>query len=309
MLKCSYLSAMVWKSWLRGFAAYLRLERSVSPHTLEAYLADVGKLKQFLSLSGELKKPDEVQSEEIRRFLQWLHELGLGRRTQARILSGVKAFFKFLLIEGAIQESPVADVEGPRLGRKIPEVLTYEEIQLMLEAIDLSHPLGHRNRAMLETLYACGLRVSELIALRLSDLFEDLGFVRVIGKGDKQRLVPIGEVALRQIALYRTHHRRQQQAQRGEEDILFLNRRGRRLSRQMVFQLVRETAAKAGIEKVVSPHTFRHSFATHLVEGGADLRAVQEMLGHESILTTEIYTHLDSSYLKEVFLQFHPRKS
>ncbi len=300
---------MVWTSWLKGFGAYLRLERSLSPHTLEAYLADVGKLEQFLSLAGESKPPEEVQAEDVRRFLQWLNELGLGRSTQARMLSGIKAFFKFLLIEEAISESPVADVEGPRLGRKIPEVLTYGEIQQMLEVIDLSHPLGHRNKAMLETLYACGLRVSELISLRLSDVFEDLGFVRVVGKGDKQRLVPIGEVALRQIALYREHSRRHQQPQKGEEDILFLNRRGRRLSRQMIFHLVREIAARAGIKKVVSPHTFRHSFATHLVEGGADLRAVQEMLGHESILTTEIYTHLDNSYLKEVFLQFHPRKA
>lgn len=298
---------MMWSPWLKNFAAHLRLERSVSAHTLEAYLSDAGKLEQFLQLNGTPISPTEVQTEDLRSFLQWLNELGLGRSTQARILSGVKAFFKYLLIEDAIGQNPAEDIEGPRLGRKIPEVLSYREIQRMIESIDLSHPLGHRNRAILETLYACGLRVSELIHLRISDVFEDLGFVRVIGKGDKQRLVPIGDVALRQIKLYREHHRRLQNIQRGEEDILFLNRHGRRLTRQMVFFLIRKIADEAGIEKKVSPHTFRHSFATHLVEGGADLRAIQEMLGHESILTTEIYTHLDRSYLKETLLQFHPR--
>ncbi len=298
----------MWKPWLKGFAAYLRLERSLSGNTLQAYLSDAGKLALFLELNGRPEAtPAEVGAEDIRHFLQWLNELGLGPRTQARILSGVKAFFKYLLIEDLISHSPADEIEGPRLGRKMPEVLSYEEIQAMLESIDLSHPLGHRNRAMLETLYASGLRVSELVALRISDLFEELGFIRVTGKGDKQRLVPIGEEALRQIALYRSHQRRLQKIQKGEEDILFLNRRGKRLTRQMVFVIVRETARRAGITKKISPHTFRHSFATHLVEGGADLRAVQEMLGHESILTTEIYTHLDRSYLKEVLLQFHPR--
>ncbi len=299
----------MWKSWLKGFAAYLRLERSLSARTLEAYLSDAEKLALFLAQQGggEAISPTAVQTEQLRQFLQWLNELGLGARTQARILSGLKAFFKYLLIEGQIADNPAEELEGPRLGRKIPEVLSYEEIQRILESIDLSQPQGHRNRAMLETLYASGLRVSELINLRISDLFDDLGFIRVIGKGDKQRLVPIGEHALRQISLYRKHERKHLPIQKGEENTLFLNRRGRRLTRQMVFLIVRRAAAEAGIEKKVSPHTFRHSFATHLVEGGADLRAVQEMLGHESILTTEIYTHLDRSFLKETLLTFHPR--
>ncbi|HHG83501.1 MAG TPA: tyrosine recombinase XerD, partial [Bacteroidetes bacterium] len=222
----------MWKPWLKGFAAYLRLERSLSGNTLQAYLSDAGKLALFLELNGRPEAtPAEVGAEDIRHFLQWLNELGLGPRTQARILSGVKAFFKYLLIEDLISHSPADEIEGPRLGRKMPEVLSYEEIQAMLESIDLSHPLGHRNRAMLETLYASGLRVSELVALRISDLFEELGFIRVTGKGDKQRLVPIGEEALRQIALYRSHQRRLQKIQKGEEDILFLNRRGKRLTR------------------------------------------------------------------------------
>ena len=238
--------------------------------------------------------------------MSWIGELGLSARSQARILSGLKAFYRFLLLEDRLEKDPTALLEGPRLGRKLPEVLSVDEIDRMMSRIDLSKPEGRRNKAMLEVLYSCGLRVSELVDLRMSGIHRTDGFIRIVGKGDKERLVPISQHALRQIDLYMPD-RHSLQIQPGEQDMLFLNRRGRRLTRVMVFTVIRELARAAGIQKRVSPHTFRHSFATHLIEGGADLRAVQEMLGHESIITTEIYTHLDREYLREAILSHHPR--
>ncbi len=283
------------------------LERALSPHTIEAYIGDVGKLVTYLSLHGHDLPPAQVKTEQLEAFIFWLNDLGLGARSQSRILSALKTFFKYLLTEDLIHANPAETLEGPRLERHIPEVLSYEEIQQMLAVIDLSEAHGLRNRAMLETLYACGLRVTELTELRVSNLFLEVGFVKVVGKGNKERIVPIGEEAIKHIRFYEESVRRLQKTiKKGCENILFLNRRGGKLSRIMVFLIVKECAEKAGIEKNVSPHTFRHSFATHLVEGGADLKAVQDMLGHESILTTEIYTHLDTAYLRETVLSYHP---
>ena len=297
-----------WKVYREGFKAYLLLELSLSANTAEAYLRDLGKLEDFLQMNEALPPPAELQAEQLETFLAWLGELGLAVRSQARLVSALKTFYRYLLLEGLSEQDPTQLIEAPRLGRKIPEVLTYDEIKRLFTAIDLSHPQGQRNRAILETLYACGLRVSELTGLRLSNLFLDIGFVKIIGKGNKERVVPIGEAAQKHIKLYVESQRRGQlNVQGGEEDYLFLNRRGRHLSRVMVFNIVKDAAKAAGIEKKTSPHTFRHSFATHLIEGGADLKAVQDMLGHESIITTEIYTHLDTDYLRETIMQYHPR--
>ncbi len=276
-------------------------------HSIEAYLNDVHKLSDFFVETGNSSGPEKVELSDLEAFLAWLNDLGLGRRTQARILSGIRAFYRYLQLEELIDHDPTELIEGPKLHQKIPDVLSFAQIEELLAAIDLSHPQGTRNRAMLETLYACGLRVSELINLKISNLFLDVGFVKVIGKNNKERIVPIGDSAVKHIKLY-LHSERLHQAniQDGYEDFVFLNRRGRPLSRVMVFNIVKATAAQAGITKNISPHTFRHSFATHLVEGGADLRAVQEMVGHESIVTTEIYTHLDIHYLRETILHFHP---
>lgn len=299
---------MNWQPCINGFRAYMLLERSLSQHTIEAYLGDVGKLVQFLALSEHDIGPEQVQTDTLSAFLMRLNELGLGARSQARLLSALKTFYKYLLTENIVQTDPTELLEGPRLPRHIPEVLSFEEIQRMLELIDLSTPHGVRNRAMLETLYACGLRVSELVDLRMSNLYLDIGFVKVTGKGDKERIVPIGEDAVKHIRLYVEGVRQaMMNIHKDHANYLFLNRRGKKLTRVMVFLVIKEIAAMAGIEKNVSPHTFRHSFATHLIEGGADLKAVQDMLGHESILTTEIYTHLDTEYLRETVLQYHPR--
>ncbi len=298
---------MDWHSSMKGFKAYLQLERSLASNTVEAYIRDLSKLLDFLELSKSNSRPTNIQTEELVDFVLYLNELGIGARSQARVISSLRAYFKFLLVEDLIDQNPTELLEGPRLQRKLPEVLTFEEIQGMLSAIDLSTPHGVRNRAMLEILYACGLRVTELISLRISNLFLDIGLIKVVGKGNKERLIPIGEEASKHIKLYWTGNRRgQMNVAKGHENILFLNRRGKQLTRVMVFLVVKEMAEKAGIKKNVSPHTFRHSFATHLVEGGADLRAVQEMLGHESIMTTEIYTHLDTNFLKETILMYHP---
>lgn len=281
---------------------------TLSPNTAEAYLGDLDKLRQFLELRGYTHSPMEIGAPQLEEFLLWLNELGLAARSQARLISALKAFYKYLILENLTEADPTELIDAPRLGRKVPEVLSYEEIQRILAAIDLSHPQGTRNRAMLETLYACGLRVSELTELRLSNLFLDIGFIKVVGKGDKERIIPIGEEAIKHIRLYiQSDRRRQMNIKKGHEDILFLNRRGRGLTRVMAFYVVKEAAATAGIEKNVSPHTFRHSFATHLIEGGADLKAVQDMLGHESIITTEIYTHLDTDFLRETIMRYHPR--
>jgi len=282
------------------------LERSMSPNSVEAYISDVNKLADYLLDTAPEVVPDKVQLLHLEHFLAWLHDLGLGARTQARILSGIRAFYKYLILEDVIELDPTELLEGPKIGRKMPEVLAYQEIEDILDSVDLSEKQGTRNRAILETLYACGLRVSELIGMKLSDLYLDIGFVKVVGKNNKERIVPIGQSAIKHLTLYLEHDRNKVPVDPYASDIVFLNRRGKALSRVMIFNIVKESIAKAGIDKVVSPHTFRHSFATHLVEGGADLRAVQEMLGHESITTTEIYTHLDINYLRETILSFHP---
>ncbi|MCM1168979.1 MAG: site-specific tyrosine recombinase XerD [Bacteroides sp.] len=290
-------------SYLRGYAAYLKLERRLSPASVEAYLHDVNLFFQF----SKDKEISSVTPSDIEAFTAFILELGMNARSQARILSGIKSFFNYLVLEKIIVVSPAELMESPRLKRHLPDVLSYAEILKMFEVVDLSTMEGRRNRAMLETLYACGLRVSELVSLTISMLYFDDGFVRVIGKGDKERLVPIGKTAMKQISDYIEYDRCHLPVQKGCENIVFLNRRGRGISRVMVFKIIKETAAAAGIRKSVSPHTFRHSFATHLIEGGADLRAVQDMLGHESITTTEIYTHLDRRYLQETIEKYHPQ--
>ena len=301
---------MNWNTAINGFKAYLMLERSLSDNTIEAYMRDMGKLVEFLKLKESSLSPFQIQTQHLQEFIFWLNDLGLGARSQARLLSALKAFYKYLLVEDLIEDDPTNLMEGPRLMRKIPDVLRYDEIQEMLQAIDLSFDHGLRNRAMLETLYACGLRVSELINLKLSNLFLDIGFIKVIGKGNKERVVPIGEDASKHIGFYIEGVRRHQSNIHPDHaNVLFLNRRGKKLTRVMVFMIVKELAQQIGLEKNVSPHTFRHSFATHLIEGGADLKAVQDMLGHESIITTEIYTHLDTDYLKETILTYHPRNT
>ena len=299
---------MDWKSGIGGFKNYLRLERAMSGNTIDAYLRDIRKLEEFLSIQGKETAPVDVQRSDLEAFIFWINGLGLGARSQGRIISGVKAFYRYLLMEDLLETDPTELLEGPRMERKIPEVLAYAEVQQMIAAIDMSEAHGVRNRAMLETLYACGLRVTELISLKLTNFYPDIGFLKVHGKNNKERIVPIGEEAIKHIQIYlNTIRKLQNNIQKGHENILFLNRRGKQLSRVMVFMVIKDLAAAAGISKVVSPHTLRHSFATHLVEGGADLRAVQDMLGHESITTTEIYTHLDTEYLKETILSFHPR--
>ena len=280
----------------------------MSPNTVMAYVRDVNFLASFLHESKGINSPAKVQQKDIEDLLRHFGKLGLSLRTQSRILSGLRAYYKYLFLEDLVDSDPIELIEGPRLARKLPEVLGYDEIQAMIQCIDHSHPQGTRNRAIIETLYACGLRVSELITLKLSHLYPDIGFVKVLGKNNKERLVPIGSHALKHLNFYIDGPRRlMTNIRKGHEDLVFLNRRGAGLSRVMVFNIVKDLASKAGLDKDVSPHTFRHSFATHLVEGGADLRAVQEMLGHASITTTEIYTHLDADYLRETIAMFHPR--
>jgi len=297
----------MWQSYIKHFKNYLRLERSLSGNSVEAYVRDVEKLEEFLELNKIDLAPARVQEEHLSAFLKYIAELGLAAHSQARMLSGIKAFFKYLMLENEITEDPTELLESPRLPRKLPDVLSYEEIETMLSAIDHSTPEGTRNRAIMEVLYSSGLRVSELTDLQLTNCHFDIGFLRIIGKGDKMRLVPIGREAIKYTQIYLDHVRGDIAPQKGSEDIVFLNRRGGQLSRVMIFLMIKDTAEKAGIDKNVSPHTFRHSFATHLIEGGASLRAVQEMLGHESITTTEIYTHLDRDYLRQVITEFHPR--
>lgn len=298
---------MNWPAALSGFRAYMLLERSFSPNTLEAYLNDVQKFVRYLEIQQSDLGPLAVQQADLERFVFWINELGLEASSQSRLISGLRAFYKFLLVEDLLDDDPTALLETPRLRRQMPEVLSVDEVERLFEAVDLSEPLGHRNRAMMEVLYACGLRVSELVNLRLSNLFLDEGFVKVLGKNDKERLVPIGGEAVGQLRIYLAERSKQGKVAVGHENFVFLNRRGQQLTRVMVFIIVKELAALAGITKNISPHTFRHSFATHLVEGGADLKAVQDMLGHESITTTELYTHLDTEYLKETILMYHPR--
>ncbi len=283
------------------------MERSLSKNSIDAYIHDVEKLSQFLSLNNQQISASKVQSKDIKEFLVWITELGMTASSQARVLSGIKSFYKYLLLEDIIKIDPSALIETPKLGRKLPDTLSLDEINKMLDSIDVSTPEGTRNKAILETLYACGLRVSELVGLKISDIYFEIDFLKVTGKGNKERFVPLGSAAKKFIKLYQNNIRVHLTIKKGDEDILFLNRRGGRLSRVMIFNIIKQTAIQANIRKNISPHTFRHSFASHLVEGGADLRAVQEMLGHESITTTEIYTHLDRNYLKETILSYHPR--
>jgi integrase/recombinase XerD len=297
--------SLSWKQAIRDFQNYLRLEKSLSENSIEAYTEDVSKLEKFFTEKGSDIGPLKVTYSDLRDFLAWFSADNSNSRTQSRVISGIKAFYKFLIIEGEINENPATLIESPRIGLKLPEVLSVAEIDSMINVIDLSKPEGHRNKAIIETLYGCGLRVSELVNLRLTDIHAREGFVAVTGKGNKQRLVPISGKALKEIDIYKKDRNRLQIIY--DQNTVFLNRRGRKLTRAMIFTIVKDLAARAGIRKKVHPHTFRHSFATHLVEGGADLRAVQEMLGHESILTTEIYTHIDRSFLRDTLIMFHPR--
>ncbi|MFO7671316.1 MAG: site-specific tyrosine recombinase XerD [Bacteroidales bacterium] len=297
---------MDWGPVIKDFEGFLKLEKGLSGNSVEAYLTDMGKLTSFLELEKIDLEPGAIEQEHLHRFLVWINENKLSARSQARILSGVKAFYRYLLLDNQIEKDPTALLESPKLGRKLPDVLTQAEIDRMLDCLDLSKPEGRRNKAMLEVLYSCGLRVSELVELKISNFYRVEGFIRVIGKGDKERFVPISSRAVKEIDLYMPD-RNALEIQPGHEDVLFLNRRGHMLTRVMVFTVIKNLAITSGIKKQVSPHTFRHSFATHLVEGGADLRAVQEMLGHESITTTEIYTHLDREYLRSEIISHHPR--
>ena len=296
----------MWEPYKKGFKAWLQLEKSLADNSVEAYLRDIDKFTGYLQATGQLLKPEEIKRKDLERFIQWIAELGMTVTSQARIISGLRSFFTYCSTEQIIAANPTALLEAPKQKRLLPDTLSFDEIERIIAGIDLSKPEGGRNKAILETLYSCGLRVSELVNLRISCLFLDIGFIRVTGKGDKERLVPIGTEAVKYINIYRNDIRVHIPVKPGQEDYLFLNRRGSKLSRVMIFLVLKDLAAKAGITKNISPHTFRHSFATHLVEGGADLRAVQEMLGHESITTTEIYTHLDREYLRETLHQFHP---
>lgn len=297
-----------WTPLLRQFQHYLKIERSLSENSILAYQQDMEKLSRYMEKNFPDTPPTQVTLQHLRYFVNGLAELEISEYTQARIISGIKAFYRFLMYEDRITEDPSQLLESPKLGRKLPDTLSYPEIERILESIPLGEPEGHRNRAMLETLYSSGLRVSELIDLKIGNIYADVGFLRVVGKGNKERLVPIGRDALKYINIYLQEFRKHIEPAKGHEQYVFLNRRGKKLSRVMVFLIIKKQVAAIGLQKNVSPHTFRHSFATHLVEGGADLRAVQEMLGHESITTTEIYTHLDRDYLRQVLNEFHPRK-
>jgi integrase/recombinase XerD len=296
----------MWEAYKKGYKAYLRLEKSLSDHSVEAYLHDVTKLTEYLQVVNAEKNPAALTLKDLQAFVKWIGELGMGATTQARIISGIRSFYKYLLTEQLVTIDPSTLLEAPKTRRKLPDTLSFEEIEQLIGAIDLSSLEGTRNKAILETMYSCGLRVSELVGLKISCLYLDIGFIRVIGKGDKERLVPIGTDAIKCIKIYKDTVRSHQTVSEKNQDILFLNRRGHALSRVMIFYIIKSLALTAGITKVISPHTFRHSFATHLVEGGADLRAVQEMLGHESITTTEIYTHLNRDFLRDTLQQFHP---
>jgi integrase/recombinase XerD len=300
----------MWDLQLKDFENYLKLERSLSGNSVEAYLRDVEKLKQFMEMKYQGVTSMKVSTKHLQGFLEYINELGMSAHSQARILSGIKAFYRYLLFDELVDKDPTVLIEGPKLGRKLPDTLSYLEIEKLLEAIDLSTSEGARNRAMLEVLYSSGLRVSELVDLKLNNVDFEIGFLRVVGKGNKERLVPVGRDAMKYVKIYLQDIRGKaphKAVQKGFESYVFLNRNGRKLTRVMVFTIIKSLVQKIGLKKTVSPHTFRHSFATHLIEGGADLRAVQEMLGHESITTTEIYTHLDRDYLRQVVQEFHPR--
>ncbi|MBW2961225.1 site-specific tyrosine recombinase XerD [Mesonia aestuariivivens] len=298
---------MRWQQALIDYQHYLQIERGLSSNSIENYQFDIVKLINYLEEHHIEVSPLKISEEQIQQFIYEVAKT-MSTRSQARIISGLRSFFDYLIFEDYRKNNPLELVESPKLGRKLPDTLSTEEIDILINSIDLSHPQGERNRCILETLYSCGLRVSELITLKLSDLYFDEGFIRVLGKGDKQRLVPISPLTVKYINLYHNDIRVHLPIQKGFEDILFLNRRGKQLTRAMIFTIVKQTAINAGIKKKISPHTFRHSFATHLLENGADLRSIQQMLGHESIITTEIYMHLDRSHLKDVLEKFHPRR-
>ena len=298
------------KSWdhhIKGFKIYLSLEKSLSENSVEAYLHDIIKLVQYFEVMGEVPVPENVKPIHIKDFIQWINSLGVSSRSQARMISGLKAFFSYLLMDDLIKSDPTALIESPKIGRKLPDILSVEEIDKLISNLDLSKPEGQRNKAILETLYSCGLRVSELVDLKISNLNFKLGYIKVTGKGNKERLVPISPRAMKEIKYYFENRRKLKKIEKTDENILFLTRNGRKISRIMIFNIIKGVTEKSGLKKNISPHTFRHSFATHLIDGGADLRAVQEMLGHESITTTEIYTHLDREYLRDTIIQFHPR--
>lgn len=296
----------MWEPYKKGYKAWLRLEKSLAENSVDSYLRDIEKLTDYLQLANDLKNPSDITLKDLEKFIVRIHELGMTATSQARIISGIRSFYKYCLLEQISTIDPTVLLEAPKLRRTLPDILAFDEIEKIIAAIDLSKPEGGRNKAILETMYSCGLRVSELVNLKLSCLYLDVGFIKVIGKGDKERLVPIGSDAIKYINIYRNTIRNHIPIVQGEEDIVFLNRRGKRLTRVMIFLILKELVKVAGIKKNISPHTFRHSFATHLVEGGADLRAVQEMLGHESITTTEIYTHLDREFLRTTLQQYHP---
>ncbi len=296
----------MWEPYKKGYKAWLQLEKSLAENSTEAYLRDIEKFTQFLQHKSQLKSPSEIELLDLQYFITWIGELGLSPTSQARIISGIRSFYKYCLIEKIVQSDPATLLETPKLKRTLPDVLNFEEIELIISQIDLSKPEGTRNKAILEVMYSCGLRVTEVVNLKISQLYLDVGFIRVLGKGDKERLVPIGKSAIKHIKIYLDNIRLHIIVVPGHEDILFLNKRGTKLSRVMIFLLLKDLVKKTNISKNISPHTFRHSFATHLIEGGADLRAVQEMLGHESITTTEIYTHLDREFLRDTLNRFHP---
>ena len=296
-----------WNRYIKEFVSYLKIEKGLAENSIFAYQNDVAKLHDF-SLSID-KNAEQISYNDLKLFIAALYDLGLSARTQARIISGIKQFYGYLLLENYITVDPSELLDQPKIGRKLPEVLTIEEIDRLIDALDMSKNESHRNKAIIETLYSCGLRVSELVNLRFSDLFFEEGFIRVIGKGNKERLVPVSASVEKEISIYNDHIRRHQNIKKGDENVVFLNRRGGKLTRVMIFTIIKDLAERISLQKTISPHTFRHSFATHLLEGGANLRAIQEMLGHESITTTEIYTHLDQRYLKEAILSFHPRNN
>lgn len=298
---------MNWVETKKGYETFLRLEKSLSQNSVSAYVNDINKLILFFEEHFPGVAPDSVKLVQLRKFVEWMNEKGVSPRTQARTISGIKSFYKYLLIEEVVENDPTTLLESPKIGRKLPDVLNDEEINGLIDSIDLGKPEGLRNKAILETLYSCGLRVSELVNLRLSNLHFEQEFVKIAGKGEKERLVPISKRAIEHIKKYMTGYRKKLKIEKSSENILFLNRRGRKLSRVMIFTIIKNLAEKNSMDKSISPHTFRHSFASALVQGGADLRAVQEMLGHESILTTEIYTHLDKEFLKETVNKYHPR--
>lgn len=296
----------MWEPYKKGYKAWLQLEKSLSPNSVEAYLHDIELLTEYLMNDKTVKSPGDIVLKDLEEFVQRINKLGMTASSQARIISGLRSFYKYCLLEQIVVNDPTVLLESPKLTRKLPDTLTFEEIEKIIAAIDLSSAEGERNKAILETMYSCGLRVSEVVNLKISCLYLDVNFIKVTGKGDKERLVPIGRDAVKYINIYRSTGRSHMKIKAGEEDFVFLNRRGSRLSRVMIFLILKALVQKADIKKNISPHTFRHSFATHLVEGGADLRAVQEMLGHESITTTEIYTHLDREFLRTTLNQFHP---